>query len=820
MTGPHPERFLPGQLGTFSEHVKPAKLTGPALGPNSDLEAAVTALMVCANVSRSISYQAIQQQMKVHEGAPLLTIVLRAAWQDLQNTKALRKAAAANFEPLAPRGGAPATTELAESRSQFIATQLGNNSRAMTAQEIMTASKNLRRESYTGEPADIVPLNLEKYWQHHRHQIQLTPRGNLPHAAYNQRIHRQSYEALHQEACQAAKATSSKLPSTAVPPTFAQPQPITFSHMVQPCYDDNAPMYAAPDVDPGTTSWRLTTPEPGATPASASHVSAAPQHSTAVANHVAASHAAPAAPPHPQPTVPTLPIHSSPTVRLAYDREQRRSAAASQNGGSNINIVVDTGLLPANSIIWRQGAEADGAGFNYHAFAGVKASWEQANADKDKSYHTFKSFIDARFIGTVCDYIKIDRVSYDRMLDSTLLQLVEECLKPKDSTIYFMKASALRISWNERDGTLSSRYRAFADPFMALVNEARDAGTPLQKESVKSFFKTACNSNNLLRMWANAESWTTLQEVHHRIFEKLQLWEAHELQRTLSTAPAGPMQVAANAQPPAVVPAPPAPAPPPAAPPPPARHQSPYSQEQRREYQLQQQQNRLAGQQQFQQQQLQQQQLQQQLQQQQHQVMANVVQQSIDSAMQRITNSSAPSLSMQPSIPLANTAIHQQQHQQFTPQSAAPHPGLDSRGPFWHVHGPHLLCSRIPCVSSAFCQGCGMHGHSSADCRRRNLPGWNPSGYFSDRYPGIGALAYQGPPRAPLHQGPASPAAPPSYSVQQPRIAPPMPVFPQAAPFPTPHKLNLTTRSPAQSHSTAQVNASTQSAPTGAPGTA
>jgi hypothetical protein len=56
--------------------------------------------------------------------------------------------------------------------------------------------------------------------------------------------------------------------------------------------------------------------------------------------------------------------------------------------------------------------------------------------------------------------------------------------------------------------------------------------------------------------------------------------------------------------------------------------------------------------------------------------------------------------------------------------------------------------------------------------------------------------------------------------VQQPRIAPPMPVFPQPAPFPTPHKLNLTTRSPAQSHSTAQVNASTQSAPTGAPGTA
>jgi hypothetical protein len=623
--------------------------------------------------------------MKVHEGAPLLTTVLRAAWQDLQSKKTIRKAAAANFEPQAPLGGAPAMTEVAESRAHFISTQLGNGSRAMTAQEIMTASKNQRRESYTGEPADMVPLNLEKYWQHHLHQIQLTPRGNQPLAAYHKRIHRQSYEALHQEACQAAaRSTSTKPATTAAPLELAQPLQATRPHTAQPG-DDDFPMYAAPEVDPGTTNWRLTTPEPGATPASASYVSAAAlQHSMAVANHIAASHAAPAAPLHSQPAVPTLPIHSSPTVRLAYDREQRRSAAASHTGGSTINIVVDTGVLPANSIIWKQGAEADGAGFNYHAFAGVKASWEQANADKDRGYHTFKSFIDARFISTVCDYVKIDRSAYDKMLDSVLLQLIEERLKPKDSTIYFMKASALRISPNEKDGTLSARYRTFADAFMALVNEARDAGTPLQKESVKSFFRSACNSNNLLRMWASAESWTTLQDVHHRIFEKLQSHEAHELARTLGAAPVGPMHVGVPAPPPAAAPASAAPAAAPA-PQPPAR--IPYTPEQKREYQQLQQQNRFANQQQLQLQQFQQQQLQQQ----QQLVMANVVQQSIDSAMQRITNSSAPSLSMQPSVPLANTAIYQQQHQQFTPQSAAPHPGLDSRGPFWHVHGPHLL---------------------------------------------------------------------------------------------------------------------------------
>ena len=138
MTGPHPERYEPGQLGTFRERLKPVVPANPTLGPNSDFEAAVTALMVCANVNRASSCQAIRDHMKVHEGAPLLTTVLRAAWQDLQSKKTIRKAAAANFEPQAPLGGAPAMTEVAESRAHFISTQLGNSSRAMTAQEIMT----------------------------------------------------------------------------------------------------------------------------------------------------------------------------------------------------------------------------------------------------------------------------------------------------------------------------------------------------------------------------------------------------------------------------------------------------------------------------------------------------------------------------------------------------------------------------------------------------------------------------------------------------------------------------------------------------------
>lgn len=75
--------------------------------------------------------------------------------------------------------------------------------------------------------------------------------------------------------------------------------------------------------------------------------------------------------------------------------------------------------------------------------------------------------------------------------------------------------------------------------------------------------------------------------------------------------------------------------------------------------------------------------------------------------------------------------------------TAKEHPGLDHRGPNWHDYGATLACRFNPC-SIVFCQGCGRHGHHSSECSRAHLPRWNHSGYFSDRYPGEGAL-YQSP---------------------------------------------------------------------------
>ena len=145
--------------------------------------------------------------------------------------------------------------------------------------------------------------------------------------------------------------------------------------------------------------------------------------------------------------------------------------------------------------------------------------------------------------------------------------------------------------------------------------------------------------------------------------------------------------------------------------------------------------------------------------------------------------------------------------------AATPHPGLDARGPNWHVHGPHLGCSRTPCGSTLFCQGCGMHGHSSADCRKAGRhPKWNAQGYYSDRYPGAGALEYEARPAQQAHSQPTPPAGQQQLAAPQPRIPPPPFQLQPAPAFPTPHRVNYTQRTPAATAPPVTVNASTQAA--------
>ena len=191
-------------------------------------------------------------------------------------------------------------------------------------------------------------------------------------------------------------------------------------------------------------------------------------------------------------------------------------------------------------------------------------------------------------------------------------------------------------------------------------------------------------------------------------------------------------------------------------------------------------------------------------QQQQQQIIANAVQQSVDSAMQRMssmhtipatphTTFASPPQAL-PATASMNLANFPQQAPSAQPSQ---HPGLDARGPNWHVHGPHLTCRNTPCGSLSFCQGCGTHGHTSAECRRRTNPAWNASGYYSERYPGAGPLPYR-PSSMQLQQpAPPQPAMPLQQQppFQQHRIPPPPSYVSPSNPFPTPHRMNNIGRS-------------------------
>jgi len=64
-----------------------------------------------------------------------------------------------------------------------------------------------------------------------------------------------------------------------------------------------------------------------------------------------------------------------------------------------------------------------------------------------------------------------------------------------------------------------------------------------------------------------------------------------------------------------------------------------------------------------------------------------------------------------------------------------PHPGLDARGPFWHPQGAQFACNYAPCTT-LFCQGCGRHGHTSAECLRKAQPGWECHRILRGQSPG------------------------------------------------------------------------------------
>lgn len=427
-------------------------------------------------------------------------------------------------------------------------------------------------------------------------------------------------------------------------------------------------------------------------------------------------------------------------------------AEQAQNARSAATTVVVMAASTAKLLQWKTGEEKDCKGFYWSTKLAVQQAWEQHTVTEDiHGYRTFKSAIHCQMIPVICAELMISRSQFDAMQDADLIDRIDAKLKPTGPVDYLIKMRSIKFNHDTKD-TLLHRYRAFAEPFLQLLAEAHDAGCPINDESVKLAFKEACRPNNLMMMWLHEQRWAGATTAHQRIMENMKQFNTLSTLQSLNGG-----QMPAAQQPQAAVAA----APNPQqgqqannAPQGQQQQQPYYSRAQRAEYKSQQP-NYAPQQPQF---------------------VAAPAPGGIP-ALAPFQPRAAPNPLFQPRSPQQPQA---QVNAMMSPPAAAQglyeQPGLDARGPHWHPLG--IKCRFSPCTIP-FCQGCGEHGHSVAECKKRGKhANWNYSGYYAEQRPGQPALVYDGPARMPPQLPPAPPIA------QQPA-------------FPTPHHLNARPAPPA-----------------------
>jgi hypothetical protein len=459
----------------------------------------------------------------------------------------------------------------------------------------------------------------------------------------------------------------------------------------------------------------------------------------------------------------SLAAHPNSAVRMAAKREDQ---LASSDRNSPVVVVTTTPSKPQQ---WKQGAEKDQKGFFWSTKQSVQQAWESANRlDGEHSYRTFKSLIHQNMISVICFEIGVSTEEYEKMTDSDLLCRIDAILKPKDSTEYFLKLSSLRVEYSVQPGTLGARYRAFSEPFIETLAEATASGMPVNPEQARAAFKSACCTNNLLKLWLSEQKWKSVAEMHQRVVRGLKQYDTDTVLRSLEAAAA-----VGTGSPPEQSPggrAAPA---------------QPYGRRQPQQQQQQQQQHFAQPQQQQQQQQ--QQQFSQPQQQQQQQQFSQPQQQQ-----------------QQPHPP----AWQQQQLHQHQPAfvnntlTVGPHPGLDSRGQDWHENSALLGCRTNPC-SGPFCQVCGAHGHRAEECKRKRHARANLTGYFSEQRPGIGRLQYDGPVMGQQQQQQLQPQRRTTFQDAQPARPPAMQFAPPPSHYAPPAQVNHGLGAPASAPASA-----------------
>jgi hypothetical protein len=400
--------------------------------------------------------------------------------------------------------------------------------------------------------------------------------------------------------------------------------------------------------------------------------------------------------------------HASPAVRVAEQmRIKREQAAATQ--GTTIVVGSSGTKLPT----WKPGSEADGKGFTWKTKQRMVHAWEQYQLSEGlHAPKSFKSMIDPELVPLICAECNLEESDWEVLDDVALLSAIEERLRPHDSMDFTVQLRQIKFNGDEDAGTLTQRYRLFAELFLGKLSEAKAAGFQLPENVIKLTFTRAVSASPILQGWCEQHKWISAAETHRRITNQLKMVDAYSTLTGMVTAkkseqPVQPVVQVVQQNVPA---------------------QSPGHHQHQR--------NQRFGAQ---------------------------MQAAVNNAMAAYQQAQVHASSGSGSPVAGSGSVNITQH---TPpqRSLPPFPGLDARGISWHTHSATLGCRSNPC-NVPFCQGCALHGHTVDECRKRlfNNPAVNKSGYWCEQKPGCTPLKYNRPTVNAAIQAQTQPQQPPAF---------------------------------------------------------
>ena len=405
--------------------------------------------------------------------------------------------------------------------------------------------------------------------------------------------------------------------------------------------------------------------------------------------------------------------HPSPAVRIAMAREQCQDAQRLSGAAAPV-VVVGGGStkLP----VWLPGEEKDNRGFYWSTKQHIQSAWRMYMAAEGLyAPRTFKSLISPQLIPLICAETNIPHTDWEHISDRVLIERIESRLRPKNSADVITKLRELKISKDTSKGTLSQRYRVYAEAFLLKLAEAEECGCHLPETAIKQTFTSAMKQEPVLDSWIHDEKWSNVWDAHRRIVERLRDFDSWSVYDNMQRKSAinhvhVDMDFSAAAS---------------------ERSDSGHKRDRERDRSGEGRRER---------------------------------ERERDDRRERDQESFIHALS---------TALINVAGGGGTTQGAPRrtsdyvHPGLDRRGPHWHKQSATIRCRDGDRCSAIFCQICGMHGHDAAACfkRERQMPGINLHGYFQESKPDSWPVRYE--------DGERSRGQSPGGALNQERHAPP-----------------------------------------------